>query len=65
MKYKLKRIINKKFIYYKRPTKEQIEIVTYYRRNPSKFLQNYYGIKLYWYQKLLLKLLDKIKLISI
>lgn len=56
MVYKLRRFTNKKFQYHKTLSKKQIEKIKYYRKNPAKFLEDYYGIKLYWWQKALLKI---------
>ena len=56
MKYKLKRLVNKKFYYHKTLSKKQIEKLKYYRRNPAKFLEDFMGVKLYPWQKVLLKM---------
>ena len=34
--------------------KEQIE---FYKNNPDKYIETFYGIKLFWYQKLYLKIM--------
>jgi len=33
---------------------------SYYEKNPHKFIEDYMGVKLMWYQKVLIKLLNKV-----
>ena len=30
-------------------------IIYYYKKNPYKFIEDFYGVKLHWYQKLWIK----------
>ncbi len=30
-----------------------------YRKHPERFMENYFGIKLHWYQKLMLKCVER------
>lgn len=43
----------------KRLRKKYQEQFHYWQCNPDKFMEEFYGIKLYWYQKLMLKQIMK------
>lgn len=35
------------------------DIKSYYEKHPSEFFEDYFGIKLLWYQKVIIELLNK------
>lgn len=34
---------------------KRVEEIMYYMKNPYKFIEDFYGVKLHWYQKLWIK----------
>ena len=39
-----------------------MEWVGYWRKNPQKFAKDYIGINLFWYQKFLIYMMDKVSI---
>lgn len=44
----------------KRLRKKYQEQFQYWKSNPNKFIEDFYGLKLFWYQKLIIKQILKV-----